>query len=48
MFDNLEDKIKQDAAADVSPRERIVKAVAIAVLSVLLSGGLYFAVRLVE
>ena len=48
MFDNLEDKIKQDDAAEVTPRERVVKAVMIAVLSVLLFGGLYFAVRMVE
>ncbi len=48
MFDNLEDKIKQDNAAEVSPSERIVNAVIISVLSILLFGGLYVAVRMVE
>ncbi len=48
MFDNLEDKIRQDDAAEITPRERIVKAVAIGVLSILLFGGLYFAVRMLE
>jgi len=48
MFDNLEDKIKQDDAAEVTPKERIAKAVAVSFLSVLLFGGLYFAVRMLE
>jgi hypothetical protein len=48
MFDSLDDKIKHDAVVEISRKERIVKGVAIAVLSVLLFGGLYYAVRLVE
>lgn len=45
MFDSLDDKIKHDNAVEISPRERIVKGVVVTVLSVLLFGGLYFAVR---
>ncbi len=48
MFETLDEKIKHDDAVEVSRKERIVKDVAIAVLSVLLFGGLYFAVRLLE
>jgi hypothetical protein len=47
MFDSLEDKIKQDDQVEVSRNERIVKGVVIAALSVLLFGGLYFAIRMV-
>ena len=48
MFDSLEDRIRHDAHIEVSRRERIAKSLAIAVLSVILFGGLYFAVRLIE
>lgn len=48
MFDSLDEKIKHDNAIAVTRRERIGKAVAIAVLSILLFGGLYFAVRMLE
>ena len=47
MFDSLEDQIKHDDEI-ASPRsERIVKRVAIAVLSVALFGGLYFAIQMI-
>lgn len=46
MFDSLEEKIKHDNAVEVSRSERIVKALVITVLSILLFGGLYFAVRM--
>ena len=48
MFDSLEDQIKHDDDVEVTRKERIVKRVVVAVLSVLLFGGLYFAVRMVE
>lgn len=48
MFDSLDDKIKHDDAVEVTTRERLVKGVVIAVLSILLFGGLYFAVRMLE
>jgi len=48
MFDSLEDKIKHDEAMETPRGERIAKMAAVAVLSVLLFGGLYFVVRIVE
>jgi len=48
MFDSLEEQIKRDDRLEISRKERVLKNVAIAALSVLLFGGLYFAVRLVE
>ena len=47
MFDSLDDKIKQDDRAEVSRNERVVKGLVIAALSILLFGGLYFAIRMV-
>jgi len=48
MFDSLEDQIKHDDAIEISRRERIGKAIMIAALSILLFGGLYFAVRMLQ
>jgi hypothetical protein len=48
MFDSLDEKIKHDDAVEISRKERIVRWVAIAVLSILLFGGLYFAVHMIE
>jgi hypothetical protein len=48
MFESLDDKIKQDDAVEISRKERVIKGVVVAVLSVLLFGGLYFAVRMIE
>jgi len=48
MFDSLDEKMKHDDAVEISRKERIVRWVAIAVLSILLFGGLYFAVHMVQ
>ena len=48
MFDSLDEQIKHDDAIEISRKERIVKAVTITVLSILLFGGLYFAIRILE
>ena len=48
MFDSLEDQIKHDDYVEVSSRERIMKGLAVALLSVLLFGGLYLAVRIIS
>lgn len=48
MFDTLDDRIKHDDQVEISTKERVVKGVAIAIISVLLFGGLYFAVRMLE
>ena len=46
MFDTLDERIKHDEA--LPTKARIVQGLAIAVLSVLLFGGLYFVVRILE
>ena len=48
MFDSLDEKIKHDDTVETSRSERIAKRVAVAILSVLLFGGLYFVVRMAE
>jgi hypothetical protein len=48
MFDSLDDQMKHDAAVTTSQKERVLFWVAVAVVSVLLFGGLYFGVRLLE
>jgi hypothetical protein len=48
MFDSLDEKIKHDDAVETSRSERIGKRVAVVILSILLFGGLYFAVRMLE
>lgn len=48
MFDSLDEKMKQDDAVEVSRKERIIKVATVAILSILLFGGLYYAVRLLE
>jgi len=48
MFESLSDHIKHDDEVEVTPKQRIVKWLLIALLSVLLFGGLYFAVRVLE
>jgi len=48
MFESLSDHIKEDEAADVTPKQRAIKWVLIAVISVVLFGGLYFAVKVLE
>ena len=48
MFESLDDQMKHDAAAETTKREQAVKWVVVAALSVLVFGGLYFAVRVLE
>jgi len=48
MFDSLDEKMKHDAAQETTKSEQAVKWVVVAALSVLVFGGLYFAVRLME
>jgi hypothetical protein len=45
MFDSLSDRIKQDEHLAVRRTERLIRWAVVIVLSVLLFGGLYFAVR---
>ena len=48
MFDSLEEKIKHDQVSETTRGARIVMALAVAVLSILLVGGLYLVVHLME
>ncbi len=48
MFDSLSDRIKQDEQQEVNSTERFVRWAVVAVLSILLFGGLYFGVRMLE
>lgn len=48
MFDSLEEKIRHDSAGEKSRTERIVEGVVIAVLSVIVFGGLYYAIRMLH
>jgi hypothetical protein len=46
MFDSLSDRIKADEG--INNTERAIRWAVVAVLSLLLFGGLYFGVRLLE
>jgi len=48
MFDSLADRIKHDEHEAVSTTERTMKIVATVVIAIIVFGGLYFVVRLLE
>jgi len=48
MFDSLTDRIREDDHQEVNSTERMVRWVLIAVLSLILFGGLYYGVRMLE
>ena len=48
MFDSLEERIRHDDAEEITPKQRMVKGLLVAVLSVVLFGGLYFVVRILD
>ena len=48
MFDSLEERIRHDDAEDTTTKQRMFKGLLVAVISVLLFGGLYFVVRILE
>ena len=48
MFDDLDEQIRKDIHAESTSTERMIRYVAVAVASVLLFGGLYFGVRLLD
>jgi len=45
MFDSLADQIRQDERVQVSNPERVARWFAVAVLSVIVFGGLYLAIQ---
>lgn len=48
MFDSLDEQMKKDLNAESTSTERMIRYVAVAITSVLLFGGLYFGVRLLD
>lgn len=48
MFDSLAEQIRQDEQGQVSSRERMIRWLAVAVLSILVFGGLYFGIQVLQ
>lgn len=48
MFDSLDEQIKKDDAKETTGRERIVKWILGGVVAILIFGGLYYGVHLLE
>ena len=48
MFDSLADRIKEDEHNEVNQTERVIRWVVVGLLSILLFGGLYFGVRMLQ
>ena len=48
MFDSLADRIKEDEHQAVNNTERLIRWAAVIVISIVLFGGLYMGVRLME
>jgi len=48
MFDSLADRMKQDQDQEVNATQRTIRAVAAIVITLVVFGGLYFVVRLLE
>jgi len=48
MFDSLADQIRHDEEAETNNTQRAIKYLVVLIISVLLFGGLYFGVRMLE
>lgn len=48
MFDSLADQIRHDEHVQVSNNERMLRWLAVAVISVVVFGGLYFGLQLMQ
>ncbi|MCS7023569.1 MAG: hypothetical protein NZV14_02125 [Bryobacteraceae bacterium] len=48
MFESLDETMKHDAERESTPRERITKYIVTALISVVVVGGLLFAIRMLE
>jgi hypothetical protein len=48
MFETLDDRMKQDDKETSTPKERMLKWVLVGIVSIILFGGLYMGVRLLE
>ena len=48
MFDSLADRIKEDQHKEVNNTERMIRWIVVALVTILLFGGLYYGVRMLE
>jgi len=48
MFDSLDEQMRHDEQEATSKKERMMKWALVAVTSIILFGGLYFGIRLLE
>ena len=48
MFDSLADRIRQGERQEVNATQRMIRVIATLVIAVVVFGGLYFVVRLLE
>ena len=48
MFDSLADRIREDDRKEINNTERYIRWAAVIVISVVLFGGLYMGVKLLE
>ncbi len=48
MFDSLADRIREDEQSQVNKSEKIIRYLIILVVSVLLFGGLYYGVKMLD
>ena len=48
MFDSLSDRMKEDENKEVNTTEKAIRWVVVTIVSLLVFGGLYFSVRLLE
>jgi hypothetical protein len=48
MFDSLADRIREDEHSTVNNTERLVRWLVVAIVTILLFGGLYYGVRMLE
>jgi hypothetical protein len=48
MFESLSDRIKADDAREINQTERVLRWIAVTVVSIVVFGGLYFGVSMLE
>ena len=48
MFDSLDEQMKADAKKEVSSKEKIMEWVTIAIVSILVFGGVIYAIHVLE
>ena len=48
MFDSLADRIREDDHKEVSSTQRIIRWVSTAVITVVVLGGLYYGIKMLE